>query len=96
MVGVTKHSRLKKEKIVLRADNSQASYILTKPIHSSQRLVEKNESDGSMTFELNVVVNWELVTQLLGFGASIKILEPSSLAKHMSDIFKKASRLYPD
>ena len=96
MVGVTKHSRLKKEKIVLRADNSQASYILTKPIHSSQRLVEKNESDGSMTFELNVVVNWERVTQLLGFGASIKILEPSSLAKHMSDIFKKASSLYPD
>lgn len=96
VVGVTKHSRLKKEKIVLRADNSQASYILTKLIHSSQRLVEKNEADGSMTFELNVVVNWELVTQLLGFGAGIKILEPSSLAKHLSHIFKKASSLYPD
>lgn len=96
LVGVTKHSRLKKEKIVLRADNSQASYILTKPIHSSQQLVEKNEIDGSMTFELDVVVNWELVTQLLGFGAGIKILEPKSLAKHMSNIFKKASSLYPD
>lgn len=96
VVGVTKHSRLKKERIVLQADNSQASYILTKPIHSSQRLVEKNKTDGSMTFELEVVVNWELVTQLLGFGDGIKILEPDSLSKQLGDIFKRASRLYSD
>ena len=55
VVGVTKHSRLKKEKIVLRADNSQANYILTKPIHSSQRIVNINEANNSMTFELEVV-----------------------------------------
>ncbi len=96
MVGVTKHSRLKREKIVLRADNSQASYILTKPIHSSQRLIGRNDANRSMTFELDVVVNWELVAQLLGFGAGIKILEPRSLAEQLRDIYKKASDLYSD
>lgn len=94
VVGVTKHARLKKERVVILADNSQASYILTKPIHSSQRLVAKNKEDGSMTFELEVVVNWELVSQLLGFGAGIKILAPVSLANQLTDIFKNASRLY--
>lgn len=94
VVGVTKHSRLKKERIVLRADNSQASYILTKPIHSSQRVIEKNKADGSMTFLLEVVVNWELTSQLIGFGAGIKILEPASLANQLGEIFKKGSALY--
>jgi predicted DNA-binding transcriptional regulator YafY len=96
VVGVTKHGRMKKERIVLRADNSQASYILTKPIHSSQRLIEKNKADGSMTFELEVVVNYELTTQLIGFGDGIKILEPLSLAKQLSDIFRRASSLYSE
>ena len=94
VVGVTKHARLKKERVVILANNSQASYILTKPIHSSQRIVAKNKEDGSMTFELEVVVNWELVSQLLGFGAGIKILAPVSLANQLTDIFKNASRLY--
>lgn len=94
VVGVTKHSRLKKEKIVLRADNSQVGYILTKPIHSSQKLMEKNEEDGSMTFELEVVVNNELIAQLLTFGAGIKILSPQSLADRLCDIYLRASSRY--
>lgn len=94
VVGVTKHERLKKEKIVIKADNSQASYILTKPIHSSQRLVEKEKADGSMTFELEVVVNYELITQLISFGAGIKILSPQSLADKIADIFRKGAEIY--
>ena len=75
-------------------DSSEANYILTKPIHSSQRIVNINEADNSMTFELEVVVNWELVSQLLGFGSGIKILEPASLAQQLSDIYKKALSQY--
>lgn len=94
VVGVTKHERLKKEKIMIWADNSQANYILTKPIHASQRLIEKDKIDGSMTFELDVVVNCELITQLIGFGAGIKILSPQSLADRIDDIFRKGAELY--
>lgn len=94
IVGVTKLPGLNKERIIIFADNSQASYILTKPIHSSQRLLEKNHSDGSMTFELNVVVNQELITQLLGFGSGIRILSPTSLVTKMRDILLKASAQY--
>ncbi len=94
VVGVTKHERLKKEKIIFRADNSQASYILTKPIHSSQRLLEKCKVDGSMTFELEVVINPELIGQLLTFGGGIKILSPHSLANRLYDIYRKATSQY--
>ena len=95
VVGVTKHSRLKKELILLRADNHQASYILTKPIHSSQRLIEKNHADGSMTFELNVIINNELIAQLLSFGAGIRVLSPQSLATQLRDIHHQATSNYP-
>lgn len=94
VVGVTKHSRLKKEHIVIYADNSQASYILTKPIHSSQKMIEKNKADGSMTFSLDVVVNNELIAQLLTYGSGICIMHPISLANRLRDIHRHAAENY--
>lgn len=94
VVGVTKHAGLKKKRVTILADNSQASYILTKPIHSSQRLIEKCHADGSMIFQIEVVVNNELITQLLGFGAGIKIISPKKLADEIRDIHRKCAALY--
>ena len=94
VVGVTRDSRLKRETVRIIADNSQASYILTKPLHSSQRLIEKNRADGSMTFELNVVINPELITQLLGFGAGIRVTAPESLTATLRDIYRRGCALY--
>lgn len=94
VVGVTKHPRLKKAHIVIWAHNSQASYILTKPIHASQRLLEKNRNDGSMTFSLDVVINNELITQLLPYGADIRILQPLSLAATLREIYRRAYEAY--
>ena len=94
VVGVTRDSRLKRATVRIIADNSQASYILTKPLHSSQRLIEKNRTDGSMTFELDVVINPELITQLLGFGAGIRVTAPESLTATLRDIYRRGCALY--
>ncbi|MBD5265520.1 MAG: WYL domain-containing protein [Bacteroides sp.] len=94
VVGVTRDSRLKRETVRIIADNSQASYILTKPLHSSQRLIEKNRTDGSMTFELDVVINPELITQLLGFGAGIRVTAPERLTATLRDIYRRGCALY--
>lgn len=94
VVGVTKHPRLKKERVRIVADNSQASYVLTKPLHASQRLVEKNSTDGSMTFEFDVVVNPEFITQILGFGAGVRVVSPQSLVREMRAIYRRGAKLY--
>lgn len=97
MIGVTKHDRLETETIRFIAENSMASYILTKPIHSSQRLISRNESDGSMTFEIaDIIINPELVKEFLSHGAGVKVLTPKSLAKKLKKIFRKAAELYSD
>ena len=68
ILGVTKHDRLEKNTVRFIADNRHASYILTKPLHSSQKLISKNKEDGSMTFELtDIVINPEVTKTLLGF-----------------------------
>lgn len=95
VLGVTKHDRLEKATVRFIADNRHASYILTKPIHSSQKLISKNKEDGSMTFELtDIIINPELSKALLSFGDGIEVLSPSSLVKHIRRIFREGLKKY--
>lgn len=96
VVGVTKYAGLQKNTVRVWADNKQASYILTKPLHASQRVVEKCKADGSMTFEIDVVVNNEFITLLLGFGSGIRVLSPQSLIATLRDIYNAGAALYAD
>ena len=95
VVGVTKHDRLEKATVRFIADNRHASYILTKPIHSSQKLISKNKEDGSMTFELTgILLNNELYKAFLSFGDGIRILSPKNAVKHLRKIFREALMKY--
>lgn len=94
VIGVTKHKGLPKGSVLFIAAREQANYILTKPFHSSQKLVSKN-SDGSMTFELvDIIINPELKRLLLGFGSGLKVIAPDSLAQDLRKIFINAAKLY--
>ena len=95
VVGVTKHDRLEKATVRFIADNRHASYILTKPIHSSQKLISKNKEDGSMTFELTgILLNNELYKIFLSFGDGIQVLSPKNAVKHLRKIFREALKKY--
>lgn len=95
MVGVTKHERIEKNTIEFIADNDCASYILTKPLHSRQKLISKNKEDGSMNFIIeNILINPELEKLFLSFGAGIKIISPVSLRRKMKKIFQKGLENY--
>jgi len=51
---------------VLEITNDHAPYVLTKPLHSSQVVLSKN--DKTTTFRIDVVLNYELEREILGFG----------------------------
>lgn len=78
MVGVSRDMGSKKEMVTLRIDADQAPYVLTKPMHSSQCLINK-EADGSITITLNVIINLELERLILGFGCHIEVIAPRQL-----------------
>ena len=93
LIGVTKNINDKAHTIRFWAAPEQVPYIETKPLHKSQFVVQRNE-DGSAIFQMEVVLNYELEKDLLGFGEGIKVLSPKSLVNNMSRRLRKASHYY--
>lgn len=93
VLGVTVSPNMRPETIHLWVDSQNAPYIETKPLHHSQKIIEKNE-DGSLTITLEVQINFELERELLGFGASLKVISPEKLKKRIVHIIDMQSKLY--
>ncbi|EJF11929.1 YafY family protein [Pontibacter sp. BAB1700] len=74
------------EQVVFRISPFRRKYIETKPLHSSQRLVD----DASHTFALQVGVNVELKAKLLSFGAELEVLEPEHLRESLREEFEES------
>lgn len=84
VIGVSKNIGDKAHHIVIEASPQQSNYIITKPIHPSQHLVQRLD-DGTCTFSIDVVINKELYSVLMSYGAGVRILEPKNSAKYMVD-----------
>ena len=93
LIGVTKNISDKAHKVRFWAAPGQVPYIETKPLHKSQFVVQRNE-DGSAIFQMEVVLNYELEKDLLGFGEGVKVLAPRQLVHNMSKRLTQAARNY--
>ena len=78
MIGVSLPTDAKPETIRLKVFQKSAMHVETKKIHHSQCIVSRND-DGSIEIELTVVVNYELISTILGFGAAVKVLGPEGV-----------------
>ena len=81
IVGVTRNFADKPDHIVFYADKVQAPYIATKPIHASQQIVETRK-DG-IVFSIDVIPNFELERELIGFGEGLVVLSPNHMVRRM-------------
>ena len=96
VIGVTKSLQDKPSEITFVVKGDQAQYVLTKPLHSSQRVLERHKKDRSITFAMKVVINYELERVLLGYGDNIRVLQPPSLAKRLAEIHQQAAEQYKE
>lgn len=76
-IGVSKMPNQKSQLIVMKILKEHAPYVITKPIHHTQKIL-KEEADG-VIFSIEVVWNFELEREILGFGESLKVLSPKRL-----------------
>lgn len=90
IIGVSKDINDKPKEITFWASVEQSKYIKTKPIHTSQKVLNHNP-DGSCIFSINVIENFELYSIFLSYGSSVKILSPKEIARRMK---RKATELY--
>lgn len=92
IVGVTHPEGGQLQKVKLRFSVKRISYVITKPIHSTQKLLK--EDAGGRTISIEVIPNLELIQLILSFGSDVEVLEPFSLRNEIADKINKLKSIY--
>lgn len=79
--------------IEMKIDRNNAPYVLTKPFHSSQTVLQEYQ-DGSILINIKVHHNFEIERLLFGFADSIEVLKPQTLRDRLKEKFERAYRMY--
>ena len=88
-IGVTKEDG-PKEIIQLQFANKRFDYIQTKPLHTSQKIIDYSNK----IIEINVIPNKELRAMILSFGNDVEVLSPAFLRGQIATILKGALNKY--
>jgi predicted DNA-binding transcriptional regulator YafY len=94
IVGVTKNFADAPTHIQFIATHQHAPYIKTKPIHTSQQVVETSAE--GVVFSIDIVPNFELERELLGFGEGLKVLSPNNIVRLLKRRVKLMYGVYYD
>ncbi len=81
VIGVTKTPNQRDCEVVFWIDNNNAPYVITKPLHHTQKLLSEDEN--GKIFSIRVILNFELERELLGFGSRMRVLGPRILVKQI-------------
>lgn len=92
VIGVTKSETARATKVTLELTPETTPYVLTKPLHRSQIVL--TETEGRTIIQIEVVPNFELEREILGFGAGVKVLSPRFLKSRIAHTVRKAAALY--
>lgn len=91
-IGVSKVPGQKTQLIVFKIVKEHAPYLITKPMHSSQKIL-KEENDG-IIFSIEVIWNFELERELLGLGEYVQVLSPKRLCGKLISRMKQGVQNY--
>lgn len=80
-IGVSVNPNLKTEEIILFVYNKHAPYVITKPFHPTQKVIDKNIF--GITISLEVQHNFELEKEILGLGDGIQVILPNNLKRRI-------------
>ena len=91
-LGITQVHEAKPQKIILSFSPAQAEYIISQPLHHSQKIIEKNGK--GVRIELHVYITQELKMLILSFGENVTVLSPPILKNEIKNVIKKMQGLY--
>jgi predicted DNA-binding transcriptional regulator YafY len=92
VIGVTVNEGNRAQTVHLAIDRSNAPYVITKPFHHTQKIISKSQEGIEIT--IDVVLNYELEREILGFGECITVIKPKKLRERMEAKLKKAVEKY--
>lgn len=94
IVGVSLRFEESCQHIVFKAYHPTDSYIVTKPIHHSQRVVERHEE--YTIFSLDLIPNYEFETIMMSYVDNCEILEPQDLKENLVNRAKNIIKINTD
>ncbi len=94
VIGVTVSETLSPQVIHLFVYHSNAPYVLTKPLHPSQELIERQQK--GIIISIKVQINYELEREILGFGDAMIVLQPQALKDRIWNKLRRANKHYED
>jgi predicted DNA-binding transcriptional regulator YafY len=92
VIGVTKFNDSKPQKVLIRVSQQQAPYVLSQPIHESQKLVEEHADH--IIISLEVHDSPELQILLHGWHTEVEVLEPLEMRAQFRERVKKILEKY--
>jgi predicted DNA-binding transcriptional regulator YafY len=92
MIGVSRSIEDTPEEVRLFISNKQLPYILSKPLHGTQRVIEYLD-DGAV-ISIKVILNFELEQTILGLGKSVKVLSPNVLVDRIRQNISETNKFY--
>ncbi len=92
VIGVTRNKEENTIIITLQANPTLAAYVVTKPLHGSQKNGALTKE--GLTFTLEVVPNYELEQQLLSYGEAIKVVAPAAFVTKIKNRIKASLENY--
>jgi predicted DNA-binding transcriptional regulator YafY len=90
-IGITEAGLLP-EVVILSCSPQLGNYLKTQPLHHSQRTLVDNEEEYRISME--VLVTYELIQIILGYGADVMVISPSHLKKSVVESTTKALKRY--
>lgn len=90
--GVSITDNASVETVVLSFDSVQGNYIRTYPIHESQKELENSE--GEYRISLDVYINHELIMEILSYGESVEVMQPTHLAETIKSTLLNTVKYY--
>lgn len=90
VIGVTIPRDASIEKIKLKFSSHRFSYITSKPLHGSQKIID--EENGIVA--LSLIPNNEFYALLFSFGSDVEVLEPQSVREEYVSQVKKTYEIY--
>lgn len=78
--------------MLLWIHKSNAPYVITKPLHYSQKVL--SEDNTGIIVSLNLKINYEFERLILGFGECIKVISPENLKVKIKENLKNALKNY--
>lgn len=90
--GIVKDEGKEAEEIIISCSAFQGKYFKSLPLHKSQKIIVDNEKE--FKFSITVQVTYDLLIELLSYGANIKVHSPQSVINELTNHYKNALKRY--